>query len=666
MTSANFIDLPPLLSAHGTITLPGSKSISNRVLLLAALSEGATEVRDVLLSDDTERMLDALRTLGVGVEQLDAHVFRVQGCGGNVGETRCAHFPVKDAELFLGNAGTAFRPLTAALALAGGHYKLSGVARMHERPIGDLVDALRALGANIDYLGNEGFPPLEIFPATLSDTARASVRGDVSSQFLTALLMALPLLDREVTVEVIGELISKPYIEITLAMMARFGVSVSRDGWRSFTVAAGSRYVSPGVIYVEGDASSASYFLAAGAIGGGPVRIEGVGSDSIQGDVRFADALALMGAQIEQGANWMEARAPADGKLKALDIDCNHIPDAAMTLAVAALFADGTTTLRNIASWRVKETDRIAAMAAELRKVGAAVKEGADYIRITPPRPTLPPSPFPLHASIDTYDDHRMAMCFSLAAFGGAGVRINDPGCVAKTFPDYFAAFAGVTQPVPVIAIDGPSASGKGTVAQRVARVLCFHFLDSGAMYRLLGLAAAKRGIALDAESQLAHLAAQIEIRFEGETIWLDGAKVGDELRSEEAGAAASKVAALPQVRAALLERQRAFRRTPGLVADGRDMGSVVFPDAALKIFLTASAGARAERRYKQLKEKGMGANIAALLQDIQARDERDTQRSTAPLQQAPGAILLDTTALNIEQAVQEVLARYPAKCFKS
>ncbi|MFZ2525244.1 MAG: bifunctional 3-phosphoshikimate 1-carboxyvinyltransferase/cytidylate kinase [Candidatus Ferrigenium altingense] len=658
MTPATFIDLPPLLTAHGTITLPGSKSISNRVLLLAALSSGATEVRDVLLSDDTERMLDGLRTLGVGVEQQDKHVFRVQGCSGN--------FPNKEAELFLGNAGTAFRPLTAALALSGGHYKLSGVARMHERPIGDLVDALRALGANIDHLGNEGFPPLEIFPATLSDAARVSVRGDVSSQFLTALLMALPLLDRAVTVEVAGELISKPYIEITLAMMARFGVVVQRDGWRSFTVAAGSRYASPGVIYVEGDASSASYFLAAGAIGGGPLRIEGVGSDSIQGDVRFADALALMGAQIEQGPNWMEARAPADGKLKAIDLDCNHIPDAAMTLAIAALFADGTTTLCNIASWRVKETDRIAAMATELRKVGATVEEGADFIRITPPSPTLPPSPFPLHASIDTYDDHRMAMCFSLAAFGGAGVRINDPGCVAKTFPDYFAAFATVTQAVPVIAIDGPSASGKGTVAQRVAQQLGYHFLDSGAMYRLLGLAAQQRGIALDAEVRLADLAEGIDILFEGADIWLDGVKVGDELRTEQSGAAASRVAALPRVRAALLDRQRAFRRAPGLVADGRDMASVVFPDAALKIFMTASAEARAERRYKQLKEKGMGANIAALLQDIQARDERDTQRSTAPLQQAPGAILLDTTALNIEQAVQEVLVRYPAKGSKS
>src|SRR5450759_4819839 len=364
MTSVNFLDLPPLLSARGTITLPGSKSISNRILLLAALAQGTTEIRDVLLSDDTERMLDGLRPLGVGVEKLESHVFRVQGCGGN--------FPVKQAELFLGNAGTAFRPLTAALALSGGDYKLSGAPRMHERPIADLVDALRELGANIEYLDNEGFPPLEIHPATLSGAGRVSVRGDVSSQFLTALLMALPLLSSEVTVEVVGELISKPYIEITLAMMARFGVQVRRDGWRSFTVAAGSRYVSPGVIFVEGDASSASYFLAAGAIGGGPVRLYGLGYDSIQGDVHFADELTRMGALVlysTDGSNWMEARAPESGTLKAIDRDCNHIPDAAMTLAVVALFADGTTTLRNIASWRVKETDRIAAMATELRSV---------------------------------------------------------------------------------------------------------------------------------------------------------------------------------------------------------------------------------------------------------------------------------------------------------
>ena len=312
MTSENFIDLPPLLSARGTIMLPGSKSISNRILLLSALAQGTTEIRDVLLSDDTERMLDGLRTLGVVVEQLEPHVFRVQGCGGN--------FPVKQAELFLGNAGTAFRPLTAALALSGGDYKLSGVARMHERPIGDLVDALRDLGADIECLGNEGFPPLQIHPANLTGINRVSVRGDVSSQFLTALLMALPLLNDEVTVDVVGELISKPYIGITLEMMERFGVVVQRDGWRSFTVVAGSSYVSPGMIYVEGDASSASYFLAAGAIGGGPVRVYGLGRDSIQGDKYFADELTRMGAFViysTDGSNWMEVCAPESGKLKA-------------------------------------------------------------------------------------------------------------------------------------------------------------------------------------------------------------------------------------------------------------------------------------------------------------------------------------------------------------
>ena len=631
------------MSAHGSVRLPGSKSISNRVLLLAALAEGVTVVRDLLHSDDTERMLDALRILGVEVESLGDNTYRVVGCGGN--------FPNKDAKLFLGNAGTAFRPLTAALALSGGNYELSGVPRMHERPIGDLVDALRQLGAEIRYLGNAGFPPLQIKPANLAgDTVQ--VRGDVSSQFLTGLLMALPLLGRTVKVDVVGELISKPYIEITLAMMARFGVKIERKEWQSFVVFGGQRYVSPGELYVEGDASSASYFLAAGAIGDGPVRVEGVGKDSVQGDIRFAEALAKMGAVVAMGDNWIEAKA--SGKLKAIDLDCNPIPDAAMTLAVAALFADGSTTLRNIASWRVKETDRITAMATELRKLGATVEEGEDYLRITPPAQLR-------HAAIDTYDDHRMAMCFSLAAFGGAGVRINDPSCVAKTFPDYFKMFKQISTPVSVIAIDGPSASGKGTVAQRVAEALGWHYLDSGALYRLLGLAAQRHGVAPDDEAGLAALANGVDICFEQGDTWLDGEKVGDELRTEEAGFAASKIAVLPGVRAALLDKQRAFRRAPGLVADGRDMASVVFPDAVLKIFLTASAEARAERRYKQLKEKGMGANIAALLQDIQARDERDMQRSVAPLQQAQGASLLDTTPLNIEQAVDAVLTRYRA-----
>lgn len=637
-----FLDLPPMLGAAGTVRLPGSKSISNRVLLLAALAEGETDIRDLLMSDDVERMLEALRALGVDWQRAgDGLDYRVRGVGGP--------FPVKTAELFLGNAGTAFRPLTAALALSGGEYRLSGVPRMHERPIGDLVDALRQLGADISCTANEGYPPLHLKPATIRPGGVVRVRGDVSSQFLTALLMALPLTGVETTVEVVGELISKPYIHITLELMARFGVQVEQQGWARFVVPGGARYRSPGTVFVEGDASSASYFLAAGAIGGGPVRVEGVGRTSIQGDVRFAEALEQLGARITLGDNWIEAAAPAGGVLKAFDLDLNHIPDAAMTLAVAALFADGPCRLRNIASWRVKETDRIAAMATELRKVGAEVEEGADYLVVQRPQALRP-------AAIDTYDDHRMAMCFSLVSLGGCRVRINDPKCVNKTFPDYFDAFAEVARPVPVIAIDGPSASGKGTVAARVAEALGWHYLDSGSLYRLTALAATRAGIALDDEAGVAALAAALPARFEGARVLLNGDDVGDEIRSELCSVGASKVAVLPAVRAALFDRQRDYRAAPGLVAEGRDMGSVIFPDAGLKVFLTASAEARAERRYKQLIEKGLAANMQSLLKDLQERDARDAARPVAPLKKLPDAALLDTTERNVDQAVTFVL----------
>jgi 3-phosphoshikimate 1-carboxyvinyltransferase len=434
------IDLKPVMHVEGTVRLPGSKSISNRILLLAALAEGTTTIVDLLASDDTLVMLGALTSLGVKWEQEaqqdPATLHQVHHVHGVKGA-----FPEQHADLFMGNAGTAIRPLTAALAVIGGDYTLHGVSRMHERPIGDLVDALNAIGTRIEYTGEPGFPPLHIRQGQLH-AQRMSVRGNVSSQFLTALLMAAPLMavGHAITIDVVGELISKPYIEITLNLMKRFGVVVEQDGWSAFTIAAGQGYKSPGTIHVEGDASSASYFLAAGAIAGGPVRVEGVGQNSIQGDVRFVAALERMGATITMGENWIEASA--NGPLKAIDADFNHIPDAAMTIAIAALYADGTSTLRNIGSWRVKETDRIAAMAAELRKLGAEVEEGADFLRVTPPAEMTA-------AAIDTYDDHRMAMCFSLASLDGAArrgsaVRINDPKCVAKTFPDYFDAFAGI------------------------------------------------------------------------------------------------------------------------------------------------------------------------------------------------------------------------------
>ncbi|MEW5769715.1 MAG: 3-phosphoshikimate 1-carboxyvinyltransferase [Pseudomonadota bacterium] len=431
---SDYIDLAPANGARGRVRLPGSKSISNRVLLLSALAAGTTEVKALLDSDDTRVMLEALRQLGVNWTRHEGtDDYRVEGVGGA--------FPVKRAELFLGNAGTAFRSLTAACALAGGEYVLKGVPRMHERPIGDLVDALRQAGARVDYQEKEGFPPLAIHAAEATGVAEVTVKGNVSSQYLTGLLLAAPLLGREVVVTVDGELISKPYVEITLNLMQRFGVVVKREGWQRFTVPV-AQYRSPGSIEVEGDASSASYFLAAGAIGHGPVGVEGVGRNSIQGDVRFAEALARMGAEIGFGPNWIECRLGCADRLHAIDLDCNHIPDAAMTLAILALFADGTTTLTNIGSWRVKETDRIAAMATELRKLGATVEEGADFIKVTPPAKLTP------NAAIDTYDDHRMAMCFSLVALAGVPVRINDPKCVNKTFPGYWDAFAGIRQGV--------------------------------------------------------------------------------------------------------------------------------------------------------------------------------------------------------------------------
>ena len=684
MFATKFLDLPALDSAAGTVTLPGSKSISNRVLLLAALSEGATVVHGVLDSDDTRVMLDALRALGCGVKHNGPDV-EITGLGGTA--------TASHARLFLGNAGTAMRPLTAALAVIGGEFELSGVARMHERPIGDLVDALRQLGCDIEYLGVAGYPPLRIGRPQLKLDAPIRVRGDVSSQFLTALLMALPLVAKnDIVIEVVGELISKPYIEITLNLLARFGVAVRREGWQRFTIAAGARYRSPGAVQVEADASSASYFIALGAIAGqaGSVRICGVGQESIQGDIRFIDAARLMGAQVMGGPNSLEVTRGA-WPLRGITLDCNHIPDAAMTLAVMALYADGPSTLTNIASWRVKETDRLAAMATELRKIGAAVDVGPDFIRITPPglaagppqgeaAPSGGSEPHVVGsvgaqgswkaASIHTYDDHRVAMCFSLAAFNPAGVpiRIEDPKCVAKTFPDYFEALFLLAQTgaprIPAICVDGPTASGKGTLASQVAHELGYHYLDSGALYRITALAALQAGLQLDIAHQhdIAKLAAALPVRFASDQVLLGEEDVTEAIRTEQAGMNASKVSALPAVRTALVALQQSFRRLPGLVADGRDMGTVIFPDAQMKVYLTANAAQRAQRRLKQLISKGNSITIAALRADLEARDARDSSRAVAPLRPAQDALLLDNSSQSIEESVAQVLRWWEGK----
>ena len=659
MFSTAFLDLPPLQSAKGMVALPGSKSISNRVLLLSALCEGTTVVHDLLDSDDTRVMLQALRQLGCGVD-VQTNTVTITGLGGAVKH----HAPIA---FFMGNAGTAMRPLTAALAVLGGDYTLSGVARMHERPIGDLVDALRLLGCDVGYLGQEGYPPLRIGKPALQLQAPIRVRGDVSSQFLTALLMALPLVAKEqdITIEVVGELISKPYIDITLNLLARYGIEVRTDGSGAFVIPKGSHYRSPGNIHVEADASSASYFIGLGAITpGAGIRIEGVGAASIQGDIRFVEAAQAMGALVEQGPNWLHI-SRGEWPLRAIHGDFNHIPDAAMTLAVMALYADGPSELRNIASWRVKETDRIAAMATELRKLGAQVDEGPDWLRVHP----LPADGWKA-ASIHTYDDHRVAMCFSLAAFNPARVpvRIEDPKCVAKTFPDYFEVLFGVAQAVPdsipVLCVDGPTASGKGTLASQLAARLGYHFLDSGALYRITAYAALQAGLKLDEAyaDAIAALAAGLAIRFEGDKVWLGSEDISDVIRTEQAGMNASAVSTLAPVRAALVDLQHSFRKLPGLVADGRDMGTVIFPQATLKVFLTASAACRAQRRYKQLISKGISATLDTLCADLEARDARDTQRAVSPLKPAQDAQLLDNSELTVESSVNLVLDWWQSK----
>ena len=677
MSKPPFLDLPPLTAAHGTVRLPGSKSISNRVLLLSGLCAGTTVLHGLLDSDDTRVMLAALQQLGCQVERKGTTA-RITGNGGRLPDSaRQADAPLP---LFLGNAGTAMRPLTAALAMLDGHFEMTGIPRMYERPIGDLVDGLLQLDCDVRYLGNPGYPPLRIGPrqSQARQPVEIRVRGDVSSQFLTALLMAAPLAQHATTFRIQGELISRPYIEITLNLMRRYGVQVERDtetGWQTFTVPANAAYHSPGELHVEADASSASYFIALGALAadaaqGHCVTVQGVGAESIQGDIRFIEAAGQMGAHITSTADSIRIQRGA-WPLRAMDLDCNHIPDAAMTLAVMALYADGPSTLRNIASWRVKETDRIAAMATELRKLGATVEEGADWIRITPPASTENWRA----ASVHTYDDHRMAMCLSLAAFNEAQlpVRIEDPTCVGKTFPAYFQEFFRVCQTdaahIPVICIDGPSASGKGTLAAALARQLGYHWLDSGALYRITALAAQRAGLALELHNEIAIavLAATLPVRFDtdeqGEQqVWLGSDNVSADIRTAQAGVDASKVSVLPEVRRALLALQQGFRRLPGLVADGRDMGTVVFAQAPLKVFLTANAEERAQRRYKQLISQGFSANMDDLRADLQARDARDRNRSIAPLQPAPDAMLLDNSAMDIAASVRQVLQWWQGK----
>ncbi|MFL2667214.1 MAG: 3-phosphoshikimate 1-carboxyvinyltransferase [Burkholderiales bacterium] len=628
--------------AGGKLSVPGSKSISNRALLLAALSIGQTELKGLLHSDDTNVMIDALRALGVDID-IAGDITRVSGCSGA--------FPRIKADIFLGNAGTAVRTLVPVLALGSGEYTIRGVPRMHERPIGDLVEALLGIGAVIHYEDRKTFLPLRIKKSEKLDFSQPIVvNGNISSQFLTGLLLALPLAGQRVTVKINGVLVSKPYVQLTLNLMDSFGIKVTNDNWEQFEIEGGQDYSGPKRYEVEGDASSASYFFAAGMLGGGPVLVKNVIRDSIQGDIQLLDVLSGIGATVGWTDQGLSVAMDNNSPIQAFDLDLNHIPDAAMTLAIIALFADGPCRLRNIGNWRVKETDRLFAMTTEMRKLGVNVIESPDGLEIEPPKY------FNEGVAIDTYDDHRMAMCFSLISFAGVNITINDPKCVHKTFPDFFAKMESVLQ-APVVTIDGPSGSGKGTVARQVAERLEFSYLDSGALYRAVGLFYLNAGgsINLTDPRSVEALMQKIRIDVSGEKVLMNGEDVTQRIREEEVSMAASKVAKNEVIRGCMYDIQRSVRHAPGLVADGRDMGTTVFPNAQLKIYLTASLEERARRRYAQLVESGERVKMKSVAAEMAKRDSEDASRSSSPMRQAESAIEIDSTGKSIDEVVQIV-----------
>lgn len=688
MNHQNFIDLPQIISAGGEITLPGSKSISNRILLLSALTKQKIIITNLLLSDDTNYMLNALQTLGVKIEKSEnSDEFIIYGCGGN--------FTNKNAELFLGNAGTAFRSLTAMLALSDGNYTLKGVERMHQRPILDLLEPLQKLGATISELQNKGFPPLQILPFQFDENCnQINVNANISSQYLSALLMAIPSIksqaNQKIRLNIVGTLISSPYIAMTLNLLAKFNIAINTNFFHEkanifFEIPLNQQfiYANQKEFFVESDASSASYFLAMGAITKNPegVKVIGVGKNSIQGDIKFAEVLQRMGAKVSFGENFIHVQPPQNSqKLKPLCVDCLEFPDAAMTLAVLAMFCDyeknqnknknqNAFILQNIDSWRVKETDRILAMQQELAKFDfiATWNENSHELAISKKTNSAKNS---LKATkIDTYDDHRMAMCFSLAAFA-TPLRINEPTCVAKTYPNYFADFQKIVRFAPIIAIDGPSASGKGSVASAVAERLGFAYLDSGALYRITAFVANQQNIDLISENAqqiadlISKLSAENKIRFStrnGE-IFLENQNISKIIRSEQIGKMASKIATFPEVRNALLFVFRNFRKNPGLVADGRDMGSVVFADADCKIILTASAEIRAKRRFLQLQQQGFSvsdADYQTIFQDLCQRDKSDKERKIAPLKSSKEAVEINSDNLTLEEVINKVIEIY-------
>ncbi len=674
----NFFSLDIRTGASGEVYLPGSKSISNRVVLLSALANKKIEIINFLESEDTAVMLAIMDQLGVRYEksnilskenntETNVPILTVHGIGDRL--VNLFESP-KKLKIFVGNSGLTIRtiiPIFVALLSKNSNcpsIEIDGVERMRQRPIGSLVESLKKIGAKISYMGNFGFPPLMIYPSDTYPVKEINVSSLESSQFLTGLIQSAPLLGKTwkspVIIKTNQEIPSRPYIDLTIKILKKFGVKVFETKKGVFKVDSFD-LDSPTKFVIEGDASSASYFLASGVLGNGPIKLHGLGLKSIQGDIRIAEILEKMGAKVLMSENSIEISKIRP--LKGLTVDCKNIPDASMVLVTCALYAEGNTKLINIGSWKIKETDRFEAMKEGVIKLGGKVFFGNDWIEVEPPKKLKT-------AYIKTYNDHRIAMSFSLASFSHSGDKNNierevffdNPECVEKTYPDYFDEFSRIcSQAVKVITIDGPTASGKGTIAQRVSDELGFNVLDSGCFYRVLALTSLQENIADNDQLSLAKCANRLKVDFIEEKVFVGNSDVTKKIREEHIGIRASKISIFVSVRKALLKVQRDFARTPGLVADGRDMGSIVFPNAFLKVFLSADEKIRAKRRYKQLIQKEIPCKLNDLLQEIKQRDYRDYNRKSGSLNLAKEvcSIHIDTSLKSIDEVVQIIINRF-------
>ncbi|MEC7879328.1 MAG: 3-phosphoshikimate 1-carboxyvinyltransferase [Actinomycetota bacterium] len=624
-----------------TLDIPGSKSITNRALIVAALADGESVVSGALFSQDTLVMMDSLRKLGAEIlPNHDGSSISIRGVGGVLGSTSDA--------LWVHQSGTTARFCLPLAALSGENVKIDGDKQIKNRPHAQLCGALEALGVQIEYLEEPNTFPMVVNGRNLKG-GQITLDGGTSSQFISALLLAAPCFPDDLEVHIKGDLVSKPYVDMTVAVMKSFGAEIYQAEDRKYVISPTGYRCTEYV--VEPDASAASYFFAAAAVSGGSITVNGLGSQSIQGDIQFTEILEKMGAEIIYGDNSLSV--VGTGTLNGVDVSMKEISDTVPTLAAIAPFASGVTNIRDVAFIAQKESDRIAALIAELRKVGIKAEKTETGMEIHPGEVEK--------GTIHTYDDHRIAMAFSILGLAASGITLDFPQCVGKTFPTFFDVLDQVRSAgdatLSIIAIDGPAGSGKSTLAKQVADQLGLGYLDTGAMYRSVAAVALTDASSLDDEAEIASIAERIKIEFENEKVYVDGKDLTEVIRSPDVNAAVSQVAANPGVRSIMRRQQRSWARVRGGgVLEGRDIGSVVFPHARLKVYVTATAEERARRRSLE-----SGRAVEDITEEILQRDTKDSTRGDSPLVADEDAVIIDTTGKTIQETsdyIEELFRR--------